>query len=88
MKRRRRTIEQSVEAAVRYARVMDDVPYQIEFHERMAGLSRGTVRAYEALSAMATGRGDKWSATYHLRRAKERLAEYEAIVAALRQMGA
>lgn len=87
-RRKRETPEQAAERVLRTTRVLSDHEARIAFHTKLAHNYRLIEDAWSVIRAglevPGVGRGDKWSATYHLRRAHEEVEVNEAIVAALR----
>lgn len=79
------TPEQRAEQELGYAKVMGpaEAHQRLAFWRRLRPLVERSVASYRQLRSTATGRGERWSDTYHLRRAERELAEIDASVAAL-----
>jgi hypothetical protein len=83
--RRWLTPEQQAERELHMARLLglESTRARIEFYQRLVPIEVRAVASYERLAELAVGRGERWSATYQLRRAKARLAGSQAALAAL-----
>lgn len=80
-----RTPDEAVATELGYARVLgvESTAERLRHHQRLAAIYRRSIEAWRKLQASAVGRGERWSATYQLRKAERDMAEHEAVVAAL-----
>lgn len=81
--KRRETSEQAADFARRWLEVFpDDAKRSLERTETLLGLSIAARDAWaryrELVAAGSAGRGEKWSATYTLRKAEREVARLEA----------
>jgi hypothetical protein len=88
MKKHRTTIEQARERGRAYAGAFGPGPEterRIAHVETMIPLYREQAATYQELRDTATNRGERWSASYHQKRAERTAAEYEAEAEGLRE---
>lgn len=83
--RRWRTPEQVAQRELDYAKVMGpaEAERRVAFWQRLRPLVASTVASFTNLRELAEDRGERWSATYYLRRSERELAEIDATLEAL-----
>ena len=85
---RKEPLDEIVAREVQITRTLSDHEHRAAFCEKAAPSYRDIEAAWvairESMTARDAGRGEKWTASYEARKARERAEEYEAIAAALR----
>lgn len=85
---RKRSLDEIVAVEVQVARILNDHEHKAAFAEKMAPLWRSVeanwIAIRESAEARGAGRGEKWTASYEIRKARERAEEFEAMAAAIR----
>lgn len=88
--RRRQSFDERLQRALANAKAMhgyfpEDTPKKIAFHDQQGGLARAIEQGFRNIREIdeerGAGRGDKWSATYNVRKWAE-IAEIEERTAA------
>lgn len=64
----------------------DETRHDLTFAGTMVAIEREMLTHLTKLRELATGRGEKWSATYAVRRCEERIAFYEARAAKAQEL--